>query len=70
MSAEAVRAGIEAAGEGAAAVDVVTGGNKRGRVLAARAAERRRRAVEQEREADRELLVKRAEDEAERRVKR
>lgn len=47
-----------------------TGGRKRGRVLAARAAERRRRAGERERELERELLVRRAEAEAEREVKR
>lgn len=59
----------DAAGEAAAEL-VVAGSRKRGRALAARAAERKRRIEEHEREAERELLVRAAEDEAERRVKR
>ncbi|CAM9300736.1 unnamed protein product, partial [Hapterophycus canaliculatus] len=54
---------------GAAAGPAITGGRKRGRALAAKAAGRRRRIEEREKEADRELLVTAAEDEAERRVK-
>lgn len=56
--------------EAAVSGEASTGGRTRGRALAARAAERRRRAGEQEREVERELLVKRAEGEAERRAKR
>lgn len=41
-----------------------------GRALASRAAERRRLLEQQEREAEGELLLRRAEDEAERNVKR
>ncbi|CAM9342694.1 unnamed protein product [Ectocarpus sp. 8 AP-2014] len=55
--------------EPALAVEV-TGGKERGRVLATRAAGRRRRFEEEERDAERELVVKRAEDVAERRIKR
>ena len=53
-----------------ARAEEVTGGKERGRVLATRAAGRRRRFEEQERDAERELVVKRAEDAAERRIKR
>ena len=41
-----------------------------GRALASRAAERRRLLEQQEREAEGELLLRRAEDEAERNIKR
>lgn len=57
-------------GEATGEVGAINGGRKRGRALAARATERRRRTGEQEKEAERELLVKRAENEAERGVKR
>ncbi|CAM9441381.1 unnamed protein product, partial [Ectocarpus sp. 4 AP-2014] len=48
----------------------VTGGKERGRVLATRAAGRRRRFEEEERDTEWELVVKRAEGVAERRIKR
>lgn len=61
--------GVGGAAEGAA-IDAAAGVRKRGRVLAGRAAERKRRSEEEERQAEWEVLVKRAEEEAERRVKR
>ncbi|CAM9575821.1 unnamed protein product, partial [Scytosiphon promiscuus] len=63
---------VDAAGAAVAvpAKPVVTGGRKRGQALATRAAIRKGRIEDQEREAERELLVRAAEDEAERRVKR
>lgn len=65
-----LRDGLSHNGSGEYAVVSAVAGQKRGRALAERARERRQRAEEHANTAERYLLLRKAEDEAERRLKR